>query len=244
MLEIRQLFDTETSTYTYLVWDELSCEAALIDCVKGQVERDLKLIYELDLNLKYLLETHIHADHITGSVMLREKTLPKTVIHENTKSECADLLVKDGDTLTLGKHRINVLHTPGHTDTDISYLIEGAVFTGDALLIRGCGRTDFQSGDAAQLYDSITQKLFTLPDNTIVYPGHDYKGFLSSTIKEEKHYNPRLGGNRNKDAFIHVMNSLDLEPPKNIALAVPGNLRCGQLSSIHKRIYHAVRVQS
>lgn len=232
MLEIRQLFDTESSTYTYLVWDELTREAVLIDSVKEQVDRDLKLICELNLNLKYLLETHIHADHITGAGQLREKTSAKTVIHESTKSECADLLVKDGDALFLGKHLISVLHTPGHTDTDISYLIEAAVFTGDALLIRGCGRTDFQSGDAAQLYDSITQKLFTLPDETIVYPGHDYKGFLSSTIREEKNYNPRLGGNRNKNAFIHVMNSLDLEPPKNMALAVPGNLKCGLLTGI------------
>lgn len=229
MLEIRQLFDTETSTYTYLVWDALTCEAALIDSVEGQVERDLRLIGELDLRLKYLLETHIHADHITGAGKLRNATSAKAVIHENAKNDCADLLVKDGDTLSLGKHLISVLHTPGHTDTDISYLIEGAVFTGDALLIRSCGRTDFQSGDAAQLYDSITQKLFTLPDNTIVYPGHDYKGLLTSTIKEEKDYNPRLGGNRNKDAFIYVMNSLDLDPPKNIAQVVPRNLRCGQV---------------
>ena len=233
MLEIRQLFDTESSTYTYLVWDALTREAALIDCVKGHADRDLRLIRELDLNLKYLLETHIHADHITGAAQLRDATSARAVIHENAKNDCADLLVKDGDTLYLGKHLISVLHTPGHTDTDISYLIEGAVFTGDALLIRGCGRTDFQSGDAAQLYDSITQKLFTLPGNTIVYPGHDYKGILSSTIKEEKNYNPRLGGNRSKNAFIHVMNSLDLDPPKKMEQAIPSNLRCGQLSSIH-----------
>jgi glyoxylase-like metal-dependent hydrolase (beta-lactamase superfamily II) len=233
MLEIRQLFDSETSTYTYLVWDGLTREAVLIDSVKGQVERDLRLIRELDLNLKYLLETHIHADHITGAAQLREATSAKAVIHENANNDCADLLVKDGDTLSLGKHLISILHTPGHTNTDISYLINGAVFTGDALLIRGCGRTDFQSGDAAQLYDSITQKLFTLPGDTIVYPGHDYKGQLSSTIKEEKDYNPRLGGNRNKDAFIHVMNTLDLDPPKKMAESVPGNLRCGQLSGIN-----------
>lgn len=229
MLEIRQLFDIETSTYTYLVWDDLTCEAALIDSVKEQVERDLRLIRELNLNLKYLLETHIHADHITGAAQLRKATSAKAVIHENAKNDCADLLVKNGDTLSLGKHLISVLHTPGHTDTDISYLIEGAVFTGDALLIRGCGRTDFQSGDAAQLYDSITQKLFTLPGNTIVYPGHDDKGLLTSTIKEERDYNSRLGGNRNKEAFIHVMNSLDLDPPRNMVHAVPGNLKCGQL---------------
>ena len=233
MLKTRQLFDTETSTYTYLVWDELTCEAALIDSVKGQFDRDLRLIHELELNLKYLLETHIHADHITGAAQLREATSAVAVIHENTQSECADMLVKDGDIIPLGRHFLTVLHTPGHTDTDISYLAEDAVFTGDALLIRGCGRTDFQSGDAAQLYDSITQKLFTLPGNTIVYPGHDYKGILSSTIQEEKAYNPRLGGNRNKNAFINVMNSLDLEPPKKIAQAVSSNLRCGLLGTVH-----------
>jgi glyoxylase-like metal-dependent hydrolase (beta-lactamase superfamily II) len=233
MLEIRQLFDAETSTYTYLLWDVDTRQALLIDTVKGQVERDLRLVGELDLNLKYLLETHIHADHITGAAQLREATSAKAVIHENAKNDCADLLVKDGDTLNLGEHIITILDTPGHTDTDISYLIDGAVFTGDALLIRSCGRTDFQSGDAGKLYDSITQKLFTLPGDTIVYPGHDYKGLLSSTIKEEKAYNPRLGGNRNKDAFINVMNSLDLEPPKRMAEAVPGNLRCGQIISLH-----------
>jgi sulfur dioxygenase len=227
MLEIKQLFDTETSTYTYLLWDDVTREAALIDPVNTQVVRDSKLIRKLNLNLKYLLETHIHADHITGSGPLREMTGAVAVVHENTQLKCADILVKDGDTLALGKYLINILHTPGHTDTDISYLIDGAVFTGDALLIMGCGRTDFQSGDAAKLYDSITQKLFTLPINTVVYPGHDYKGRLSSTIGEEKTYNPRLGGNRNKDAFIYVMNSLDLEPPKKIAEAVPGNLKCG-----------------
>jgi len=227
MLEIKQLFDAETSTYTYFVWDDLTREAALIDSVDTQISRDLQLIEKLNLNLKYLLETHIHADHITGSGTLRVMTAAVAVLHENTHSQCADLLVKDGDTLTLGAHVINILHTPGHTDTDISYLIEGAVFTGDALLIMGCGRTDFQSGDAAKLYDSITKKLFTLPENTIVYPGHDYQGRLSSSIKDEKKYNPRLGGNRSKDAFVYVMNSLDLEPPKKIAEAVPGNLKCG-----------------
>lgn len=227
MFEIRQLFDAETGTYTYLVWDDSTREAVIIDSVKGQVDRDLQLISELELDLKYLLETHIHADHITGADYLRKATSAKAVFPEGTKSECADLLVKDGDIIPLGNQSISVLHTPGHTMTDISYLVDGAVFTGDALLIRGCGRTDFQSGDAAVLYDSITQKLFTLADSTIVYPGHDYKGILSSTIKEERAYNPRLGGNRNKDAFIHVMNSLKLEPPLRIANAVAGNLKCG-----------------
>ena len=230
MLELRQLFDNETSTYTYLLWDDKTREAVIVDSVEGQVSRDLRLIRELDLNLKYLLETHIHADHITGSGQLRDATSAKSVIHENSKSECADILVKDGDTLSLGEHLIYILYTPGHTDSDISYLIEGAVFTGDALHVRGCGRTDFQSGDAAQLYDSITNKLFTLAGNTIVYPGHDYNGLLSSTIQEERDYNPRLGGNRNKDAFIHVMNSLDLEPPRMMARAIPGNLKCGQIT--------------
>jgi glyoxylase-like metal-dependent hydrolase (beta-lactamase superfamily II) len=148
-------------------------------------------------------------------------------VHKNSKSECADILVSEGDVIRLGKQEIQILETPGHTDTCNSYLIDGIVFTGDTLLIRGCGRTDFQSGDAAILYDSIHSKLFTLPDDTQVYPGHDYHGMTCSSIGEEKASNPRLGNNRSKQQFVDLMNSLDLDPPKKIAEAVPGNLECG-----------------
>jgi len=226
-MEVRQLFDAETSTYTYLVWDTETREAALIDSVDTQLERDLQLINELGLDLKYTLETHIHADHITASGKIREKLGSKAVVHRNSGSDCADILVVDGDSIELGNQQIHILETPGHTDTCISYSIDGVVFTGDALLIRGCGRTDFQAGDAGQLYDSIHNKLFSLPDDTIVYPAHDYRGFCCSTIGEEKSHNPRLGNNRPKQEFVNLMNALVLDPPKKIAEAVPGNLECG-----------------
>jgi glyoxylase-like metal-dependent hydrolase (beta-lactamase superfamily II) len=226
-MEIRQLFDAESSTYTYLVWDAKTREAALIDSVDTQIERDLQLISELGLDLKYTLETHIHADHITASGKIREKLGSKAVVHRNSESDCADILVADGDSIQLGNQQIHILETPGHTDTCISYNIDGVVFTGDALLIRGCGRTDFQAGDPGQLYDSIHTKLFSLPDSTIIYPAHDYHGFCCSTIGEEKSHNPRLGNSRPKQEFVNLMNALDLDPPKKIAEAVPGNLECG-----------------
>jgi sulfur dioxygenase len=226
-MKIRQLFDTETSSYTYLVWDDKTREAALIDSVDTQMERDLQLIRELNLDLKYTLETHIHADHITASGKIREQLGSRAVVHRNSQSVCADILVADGDTIKLGEQQIQVMETSGHTDTCVSYRIDGIVFTGDALLIRGCGRTDFQAGDPGMLYDSIHARLFSLPDETIVYPAHDYRGFRSSTIGEEKAHNPRLGNNRPKQAFVDLMNSLDLDPPKKIAEAVPGNLECG-----------------
>lgn len=226
-MKIEQLFDPTTSTYSYLLWDETTRQAALIDSVKEQVVRDGSLIKQLNLQLKYALETHIHADHITGSGLLREELNCLVAMHENSEAECADILLRDGDTLQLGDESINVIYTPGHTNTDISYHIEGAVFTGDALLINGCGRTDFQSGDAKTLYHSITQKLFTLDDETTVYPGHDYHGFTSSTIGREKTFNPRLGNKRTEEDFIAIMDALILDPPARIDIAVPGNQHCG-----------------
>jgi glyoxylase-like metal-dependent hydrolase (beta-lactamase superfamily II) len=226
-MELRQLFDAESSTYTYLLWDEQTREAALIDTVDSQIERDLQLVEELGLNLKYTLETHIHADHITASGKIRERLGTQAVVHRNSQSDCADILVSEGDSIRLGSQAVDILETPGHTDTCISYHIDGAVFTGDALLIRGCGRTDFQAGDADQLYDSIHKKLFSLPDNTIVYPAHDYRGFRHSTIGEEKAHNPRLGNDQPRQAFVDIMNALELDPPGKIAEAVPGNLECG-----------------
>ncbi len=229
-MEIRQLFDPQSSTYSYLLWDPISKEAALIDSVKEQVGRDERLIHELGLKLKWLLETHIHADHITGAGDLRARfeNLPKVAVHRASQSACADRLLDDGDALKLGDERIEILYTPGHTDTDISYRIDGAVFTGDTLLIHGSGRTDFQSGDAGKAWDSITGKLFTLPDDTKVYPGHDYNGLTASTIGEEKRANPRL--TKSRDAYIALMNAMELPKPKHIDEAVPGNLRCGDRS--------------
>ena len=226
-MKIEQLFDPTTSTYSYLLWDKKTKQAALIDPVKEQLERDIKLIKQLELDLVCTLETHIHADHITGSGLLRDEFGCLVALHKNSASDCADVLLSDGDTLKLGDESIDVIFTLGHTNTDISYRIAGAVFTGDALLINGCGRTDFQSGDATTLYRSITQQLFTLDDTTIVYPGHDYHGFTASTIAREKAFNPRLGNNKTEQAFVALMEALVLEPPARIDTAVPGNQQCG-----------------
>lgn len=227
MMQIRQFFDLQSSTYSYLLWDTDTGEAALIDSVKEQVERDTQMIRELELDLRYLLETHIHADHITGAGELRKRFDAKVLVHKNSGSQCADQLLGDKDTIMLGKEKIQVLYTPGHTNTDISYLIDGAVFTGDTLLIRGSGRTDFQSGNASEAYDSIMNKLFTLSDLTIIYPGHDYEGRTVSSIGEEKKYNPRLGNGKTREEYIKIMDNMDLPKPKMIEKAVPGNMECG-----------------
>ena len=226
-MRIEQLFDPVTSTYSYLLWDAKTKQAALIDSVKEQVERDAKYIMQLGLTLKYTLETHIHADHVTGSGMLRDTFNSQAAVHKNSESDCADILLSDGNSLTLGDEIINVIYTPGHTNTCISYHVDDKIFTGDALLINGCGRTDFQSGDSKTLYHSITQKLFTLDDTTTVYPGHDYNGFTSSRIGFEKTFNSRLGNNKSEKEFIAIMDSLILDPPARIDIAVPGNLQCG-----------------
>jgi sulfur dioxygenase len=231
-LELRQLFDPGSSTYSYLVWDQESREAALIDPVEEQVDRDIRLLRELGLKLRYTLETHVHADHVTGSGILRNRLNSIVMVHENSRAKCADVLFRDGDLIPLGSGKIRVLSTPGHTDNDASFAIPGAVFTGDTLLIRGCGRTDFQSGDAGTLFDSITQRLFTLPDSTIVYPGHDYQGRSFSTIAEEKQHNPRLGTGITREEFIAIMNQLKLDPPVRMHEALPSNLRCGNEDSI------------
>ncbi|MCU7931607.1 MAG: MBL fold metallo-hydrolase [Candidatus Thiodiazotropha sp. (ex Codakia rugifera)] len=226
-MHIRQLIDNRSSTYTYLVWDANSREAAVIDPVREQVGRDLKLIRELGLILKYALETHIHADHITGSGLIRESLDCHIGVHANAASQCSDLKLVDGDLIALGEVRLEVIHTPGHTNTDISYLGDGVVFCGDILLIRGSGRTDFQSGDPGQSYDSITHRLFTLPNETLIYPGHDYNGFTCSTVGEEKKYNPRLGDGARRDDYIRLMQSMKLTKPDMMDSAVPGNQACG-----------------
>ncbi|MDH5182647.1 MAG: MBL fold metallo-hydrolase [Gammaproteobacteria bacterium] len=224
----RQLFDKDTSTYTYLIADEVSKEAALIDTVREQIDRDVKVIEDLGLTLKYAIETHVHADHVTGAGSLRQ-VLPSTqvVVHAASEAECADILINDGDVLKVGDIEIKALYTPGHTNTCTSYQVDDMLFTGDALLIGGCGRTDFQAGDAAQLFDSIHEKFFTNPDSTKVYPGHDYNGLTMSTIGEEKANNPRLGNNKPKTDFVDLMDGLKLDMPKRIKESVPGNMKCG-----------------
>jgi glyoxylase-like metal-dependent hydrolase (beta-lactamase superfamily II) len=229
-MQVCQLYDPSSSTCSYLVWDTDSREAALIDPVNEHSSRDINLIGKLDLQLRYTLETHIHTDHITGSGTLRQALNSIVIVHEKSRTKCADVYVRDGDFLPLGSNRINILHTPGHSGCDICLLIPGAVFTGDTLLVNSCGHTSFQSGNAGTLYDSVTQRLFTLPDDTIVYPGHSHNGQATSTIGEEKSCNPRLGGNRTRDEFIGIMTALKLDLPERIHEALPSNLRCGTQS--------------
>lgn len=230
----RQLFDRESSTYTYLIADLQTREAAIVDPVVEDVERDLKLIRELDLTLLFCLETHIHADHITGAGAIRECTGCKGLVPANAHTACANGFVEHGQTLQVGSVTIEAIETHGHTDSHMAYLVNGdRVLTGDALLIRGCGRTDFQGGSAEALYDCVTQRLFALPDSTRVYPAHDYRGHTVSTIGEEKRWNPRfvdLESGRLKDRadFVQLMNNLDLPDPKKIMEAVPANEHCGK----------------
>jgi len=231
----RQLFDHESSTYTYLLADEDTHEALLIDPVLEQVDRDLGIVSQLGLTLVTVLDTHVHADHITAASALRDRTGARTVAGR-AGAPCADRLVDPGDLVTVGTLALRVLPTPGHTDDSVSYLLVDPrdhgrpgdrVFTGDALLIRAAGRTDFQNGDAGTLYDSITQQLFTLPDGTLVYPAHDYLGRTVTTVAEERRWNVRIAG-KSRDEFVRVMNALNLPVPARIDEAVPANRSCGR----------------
>ena len=227
----RQLFDQESSTYSYLLADPQTREALLIDPVLEQFGRDSTLVEELGLRLLYVLETHVHADHVTGSGLLRERFGAQSVVSERAGVVCPDLQVKQGDVLQFGRHVLEVRETPGHTPGCLAYVCLDArmVFTGDALLIRACGRTDFQHGDASALYRSVHGQIFSLPDDFSVYPGHDYKGRTMSTVGEEKSLNPRLGLHKSQDAFIETMRELQLPHPRKIAIALPANARCGIL---------------
>ncbi len=233
MKPIIQLFEPESSTYTYVVYDAASLEAIIIDPVDSMLQRDMQALASLKLTLKYIVETHTHADHITSAAALAEHTGAQVATPAGCGAQAA-VLLEDGDVLTVGSLCLKALHTPGHTAGSMSYWLEGLtqlhVFTGDTLLINGCGRTDFQSGSAQALYHSITQVLFALPPQTTVWPGHDYKGNTQSTIAEQRSSNLRLvheGQLRSESDFIALMNGLQLPTPKRMHEAVPANLSLG-----------------
>ena len=220
----RQLFACASYTYTYLLACPVTREGVLIDTVLEHNDRDLVLLQELGIKLKYLLETHIHADHCSGVEKLRAETGAAFALGQATAHSHADLLLADGEMLIFGQRRLQALATPGHTEGCTTYACGDRLFTGDTLLVRGCGRTDFQGGDAVALYNSVQQKIFGLPDNTHVYPAHDYNGNTSTTVGEEKKFNPRLKSDMTQEQFCHTMAALNLPCPKLIDIAVPYNL--------------------
>lgn len=226
----RQLFDSTSGTYSYLLASRAGGEALLVDPVLEQMPAYLQLLDELDVRLVHALDTHTHADHVTALGALRDATHCTTVMGAYSQADCVNQLLSDDETLNVDGIELRALYTPGHTNESFSYWIGGAepaVFTGDVLLIRGTGRTDFQGGDAGASWDSITQRLFPLGDQTLVYPGHDYKGWTRSTIGEERRFNPRLAG-RSREEYIDIMAGLNLPDPKMMDIAVPANLACGQ----------------
>ena len=223
-----QFFEADSSTYTYLLASEQTREAVLIDPVISEVEQYAAFLEQHDLQLVYSLDTHVHADHITAANELRTRFGCKTVLHRNSGVVCGDIFITDGSAIRVGELLIEARYTPGHTNACTSYVVNGMVFTGDALLIDGCGRTDFQEGNPATLYDSIHLQIFSLPDDTLVYPGHDYKGRLSSTVGQEKRNNSRLGQGRTKAEFITLMQNLNLPYPNHLDVALPANKVCGK----------------
>jgi len=231
----RQLFEPQSSAYTYLVACEKTREAVLIDPVLETVERDLALLAELGLALKYTLETHIHADHVTGAARLRDETGSRAGVPEKSGAGHVDVPIREGEAISVGTLKIEPLYTPGHTDDHHAYLVRATdgdrVFTGDALMIDGCGRTDFQNGDAATLYLSVHERLFALPDDTLVYPGHDYQQRRVSSIGQERARNPRLGGGKTIEEFVAIMDGLNLPRPKKMDVAVPANRECGEVQT-------------
>lgn len=227
----RQFFDAVSSTYTYLIATGNGREALIIDPVKEQVGQYLTAIHELELRLVRAIDTHTHADHVTGLGDLRDATGCITLMGEFTRADCVSAQVRDGDFIDVDGIRLQALYTPGHTDESFSFVLNPAqpqaVFTGDVLLIRGSGRTDFQNGNPEKSWDSIVQRLFKLPDATLLYPAHDYKGWTVSTIGEEKRHNPRLAG-KSRDQYIEFMRELKLADPQLMDIAIPANLACGK----------------
>lgn len=227
MILFHQFFDPTSYTLSYLLADPLTGDAVIIDSVKEHVGAYVTFLQEQELQLGWVLETHIHADHITGAAGLRELTGARSAVGASGGVGCADRLLSDGDTIVFGNELIRVIPTPGHTPGCLTYHWRDRLFTGDSLMIGGCGRTDFQGGDAGTLYDSITERLFVMTDETLVYPGHDYRGARVSCVGQEKASNPRLTG-RSRADFIELMAALDLPRPRMIDEALPANLRCGR----------------
>ena len=225
----RQLFDQVSGTYSYLLASRPGGEALIIDPVLEKVDRYLQLVKELDLKLVKAVDTHLHADHITGLGALRDRTHCITVMGEQTKADVVSMRLAEGDKLTIEGVSLDVLYTPGHTDDSYSFVMGDRVFTGDTLLIRGTGRTDFQNGDARQQYELLFGKLLRLPEETLVFPAHDYKGETVSTIGEEKRFNPRLKV-KSVDEYVELMNNLKLPNPKMMDVAVPANMHVGSAS--------------
>jgi sulfur dioxygenase len=222
----RQLFDSVSGTYTYLIASRRGAEALIVDPVLEKVDRYIQLLNELDLRLVKAVDTHLHADHITGLGALRDRTHCITVMGEQTKADVVSMRLSDGDRLDIEGVSLDVVYTPGHTDDSYSFLMPDRVFTGDTLLIRGTGRTDFQNGDARAQYESIFGRLMKLPDETLIYPAHDYKGETVSTIGEERAFNPRLQV-RSVEEYVELMNNLKLPNPKLMDVVVPANTRVG-----------------
>lgn len=222
----RQIFDRDSSTYTYLLAERTGGEALLIDPVLENTKQYVRLVNELDLKLVLAVDTHIHADHVTALGALREWTDCATAMGEMTKAECVSVRFSENEKLCIDDLHLEILYTPGHTDDSYSFLLPDRVFTGDTLLIRGTGRTDFQNGDPAAQYDSLFGQLLNLPEATLVYPAHDYNGMTVSTIGEEKRHNPRLQV-AGKQAYVELMNGLSLDDPRLMDVAVPANRSCG-----------------
>ncbi len=226
----RQLFDPQSSTYSYLLADTEEGEAVFIDPVFEEAPRDAALIRELGLKLLCTLETHVHADHVTGAWNLKQRLGSQIGVYAESGAEGADRYLKDGETVRFGKRHLQVRATPGHTRGCVTYVLDSQAmaFTGDCLLIRGCGRTDFQQGDARAMYRSVHERIFSLPDSCLLYPGHDYRGLTVSSVGEERRFNPRLGGELSESDFVGYMENLGLPHPKQMDIAVPANLKCGR----------------
>lgn len=231
MIRFHQLSDPASSTYTYLLACPATGNAVLIDSVREQIDRDIEFLRKHGLRLEWILETHVHADHVTGAAALQARTGARTAVGRRAGIACATRLLGEGDAVAFGEESLAVLETPGHTAGCVSYLWNDRVFTGDSLMIGSCGRTDFQDGDPGTLFDSVTRKLFALPDETLVYPAHDYHGRRVSCIAEERETNARFAG-RTRAEFVEFMEALQLDPPRQLEFALPANRHCGRIEAL------------